>query len=89
MVCFGYPTEGQITRQKPPRFDINEVVYENTYNKAQADKMGEMLAKRQGIEDSVRFADWMEKFCTRKWNSDFSIEMSRSAREIIKYFCKK
>ena len=89
MVCFGYPTEGQITRQKPPRFDINEVVYENAYNKVQADKMGEMLAKRQGIEDSARFADWMEKFCTRKWNSDFSREMSRSAREIIKYFCKK
>ena len=89
MVCFGYPTEGQISRQKPPRFEINEVVYENTYNREQADKMGEMLAKRQGIEDKARFADWMEKFCARKWNSDFSVEMSRSAREIIKYFCKK
>jgi nitroreductase len=89
MVCFGYPTEGQTARQKPPRFEINEVVYENTYNLAQADKMGEMLAKRQGIEDKSRFAEWMEKFCARKWNSDFSIEMSRSAREIIKYFCKK
>ena len=89
MVCFGYPTESQITRQKPPRFEINEVVYENTYNREQADKMGEMLAKRQGIEDKARFADWMEKFCARKWNSDFSVEMSRSAREIIKYFCKK
>ena len=51
--------------------------------------MGEMLAKRQKIEDKAYFADWIEKFCARKWNSDFSIEMSRSAREIIKYFCKK
>lgn len=89
MVCFGYPTQGQITRQKPPRFEIDEVVYENVYNVQQADKMGEMLAKRQGIEDKEHFADWIKKFCARKWNSDFSIEMSRSAREIIKYFCKK
>ena len=89
MVCFGYPTEGQITRQKPPRFETEEIVYQNTYDKQQADKMGEMLAKRQKIEDKAYFADWIEKFCARKWNSDFSIEMSRSAREIIKYFCKK
>ena len=89
MVCFGYPTQGQIDRQKPPRFAIDEVVYENTYNIEKADKMGEMLAKRQGITDENHFADWMQKFCARKWNSDFSVEMSRSARELIKGFCKK
>ena len=45
--------------------------------------------KKEPPNAEERFADWMEKFCARKWNSDFSIEMSRSAREIIKYFCKK
>ena len=47
--------------------------------------MGEMLAKRQGIEDKSRFADWMEKFCARKWNIDFSIE--NTAGELWT-FCK-
>ena len=89
MVCFGYPTQGQIDRPKPPRFEIDEVVYQNSYNIEKADTMDKMLAKRQNITDENQFADWMQKFCARKWNSDFSIEMSRSARELIKGFCKK
>ena len=89
MVCFGYPTEGQQTRQKPPRFQLDQVVYQNTYNIEKADKMADMLKERQSMADEAQFADWMVKFCQRKWNSEFSVEMSRSARELIKGFCKK
>ena len=30
------------------------------------------------------FEDWMKAFCNRKYNSDFSVEMSASVREYLK-----
>lgn len=87
MVCFGYPTAQQIAREKPKRFDISDIVYENRYDTKKADRMKEMIAKKQGLSDD-EIGRWTEKFCERKWNSDFSVEMSRSSREIIRYWCK-
>jgi len=87
MLVMGHPTEQQKRREKPPRFAVEDVVYENGYDAEKAAKMPEMLQKRQSL-DGEAFASWMDKFCKRKWNSDFSIEMSRSCNEIIKDFCK-
>ncbi len=89
MLCFGYPAKSQLERSKPPRFEIGDVVYENSYNKEKADTVNEMLMKKQGYEDREAYEKWIKAFCKRKWNSDFSVEMSRSVREMIKYFCKK
>ena len=86
MLCFGYPTQQQIDRPKPPRFSIEDIVHENAYDQNKND-MADMLAKRHGF-DEAQLEDWVIKFCKRKWNSDFSREMSRSSNEIIKSFCK-
>lgn len=32
------------------------------------------------------FEDWTEAFCDRKYNSDFSKEMTRSVEEYLKQF---
>lgn len=89
MVCFGYPTEQQKTRQKPTRFQVESIVHENGYQveKADAAAMEEMLNLRQGDWGQDSLADWVRRFCKRKWNSEFSVEMSRSAREMIKAWC--
>ena len=87
MLVIGHPTEQQKRREKPPRFSVEDVVHENGYDLEKATKMPEMLQARQQLDDEA-FAVWMDKFCKRKWNSDFSIEMSRSCNEIIKDFCK-
>lgn len=87
MVCMGYPTPQQRERAKPPRFAVEDVVHENGYSLEKADRMDEMLMNRGGCADN--YADWLQKFCARKWNSEFSVEMSRSCREILKYWCKK
>ena len=86
MLCFGYPTEQQRSRPKPPRFTVEDIVYENGYDAARAATMDNMLRRRQGLSEA-EYADWLERFCQRKWNSDFSIEMSRSCREIIQTWC--
>ena len=88
MVCFGYPSEQQIARQKPPRFEAEDVVFNNRYEDKGADKMQEMLMKRQDLSpDEIK--DYVVKFCNRKHQSDFSIEMSRSCKAMIDDFCKE
>lgn len=89
MLCLGYPDESQIKRKKPPRFELSDIVYENVYDIKKADTINEMLMKRQGYTDEGSYKSWIYNFCQRKWNSSFSKEMSRSVREMIKYFCKK
>ena len=86
MLCFGYPTQQQIDRPKPPRFTIESIVHENGYDQEKND-MAEMLKERHNFTEEA-LADWVQRFCKRKWNSDFSREMSRSSAEIIKYWAK-
>lgn len=83
MLCLGYPTEQQRERQKPPRLKVEDIVYQNRYDTQKAGRMGEMLAERQSLSPE-QFADWLRRFCARKWNCDFSVEMSRSAKESIR-----
>ena len=82
MVVIGVPTQQQWERKKPARFEIGDVVHENTYKPTGAEGFRQMLEKRQGIsgEDMDR---WLLAFTKRKWNCDFSREMSRSAAQII------
>ncbi len=87
MVCFGYPTDQQKRREKPARFGTEDIVMENGYDIAKADNMEQMLAEREKLNEDELKA-WIERFCRRKWNCDFSAEMTRSAREIIKNFCE-
>ncbi len=89
MLCFGYPAISLLERKKPPRFSVDDIVYQNGYDKSKADTVEEMLIKRQGFESREAYISWIKNFCNRKWNSDFSKEMSRSVREMIKYFCER
>lgn len=86
MVCFGYPTKQQIERPKPKRFTIESIVHENGYDLEKAAKMDNMLLEEHGVAEAANdtLEDWVKRFCARKWNSEFSEEMSRSCREIMK-----
>ncbi len=83
MVCFGYPTQQQKDRPKPPRHGVSDLVHENGYDAAKSADMARMLSSQQG-KDGEELADYIRRFCKRKWNSDFSIEMSRSCTEMVK-----
>ena len=39
--------------------------------------------------DNRSFEDWMTAFCKRKYNSDFSKEMSRSVQKYLEQYAKK
>ncbi len=87
MLCFGYPTAQQCNRPKPPRHAVSDLVHENGYNSEKSAAMDRMLSSQQGREGED-LADYILRFCKRKWNSDFSQEMSRSCTEMVKAWCE-
>ncbi len=83
MVVFGYPTEQQLSREKPQRFQLDEVVCENTYQDPDGLKLRQMMAKNVG---QLSYEEWITRFHDRKYNSDFAREMSRSVAEYLKQY---
>jgi len=83
MLVFGYPTQQQKERVKPARVAMRHVVHENGYREMDAEELEEMFAYKAGQRT---YQEWMQAFCDRKFNSDFSREMSRSVGEYLKQF---
>jgi len=88
MLCIGYPTAQQLSRPKPPRHNVADLVHENGYSLEKAAEMERMLSIQQNKEGE-ELADYIRRFCKRKWNSEFSQEMSRSCTEMVKHWCGK
>ena len=87
MAVYGRPTQSQIDRKKPPRFKVEDLVHENTYKAIDAQEMVDMIGERQGLEGEA-LDRWLLAFCKRKWNCDFSREMTRSAAQMISEWCE-
>ncbi|MCI9637454.1 MAG: nitroreductase [Hungatella sp.] len=83
MVVFGYPTQQQRRRVKPERCKQEYIVHENTYRRLGEEELRGMLRKNYKDGD---FDSWIQAFCQRKYNSDFSIEMSRSVKKYLENF---
>ena len=83
MVVFGYPTEKQLQREKPERVAMKHIVHENTYRYMDVEELEEMFAPKS---KNKTYEEWMQAFCNRKYNSDFSKEMTRSVGEFLKSF---
>ena len=87
MAVYGKPTQNQIDRKKPPRFRVEDLVHENTYKAIDAEEMVNMIGERQALEGEA-LDRWLLAFCKRKWNCDFSREMTRSAAQMIREWCE-
>ena len=83
MLVFGYPAKSQLEREKPPRSAMQHIVHENGYRDMDAEELKQMLSVKTGIRG---FEDWIQAFCNRKYNSDFSREMSRSVQVYLEDF---
>ena len=83
MLVFGRPTRQQLERPKPERCAPRYIVYENTYRAMDAGKLEAMLAKNAGQRP---YGEWLKAFCKRKYNSEFSREMTRSVTQYCKDF---
>lgn len=83
LLVFGYPTRQQKQRPKPERVDMGYIVHENRYRRLDACQLRTMLEKNAGNSD---YEAWIKAFCARKYNSDFSKEMTRSVKAFLEQF---
>ena len=83
MVIFGYPTEQQQRRPKPERVDMKYIVHKNGYQSLSDRELEEMWTPRAGEKG---YEAWMQAFCNRKYNSDFSREMTRSVAKYLEQY---
>lgn len=83
MLVFGYPTRQQVYREKPKRVELSHVVHENAYRAMDAQQRKDMWQEKAGV---MSYEEWMKKFCERKYNSEFSKEMSRSVGVYLEKF---
>lgn len=81
MVVFGYPTQQQKERPKPERCRLEDIVQENVYHRRDGAELRHMFEKETRNRS---FEEWAQAFCKRKYNSDFSREMTRSVEEYLK-----
>ena len=81
MLVFGYPTQQQLERKKPERAEMKHIVHKNSYRCMEGEELREMFTARTGERG---YDDWMQAFCLRKYDSDFSREMSRSVNLYLK-----
>ena len=83
MLVFGYPSEQQTRRVKPVRSSLEYIVSENKYPEMDPDYVRGMFEPKSG---NVDYEDWMKAFFKRKYDSDFSREMSRSVEKYLEQY---
>lgn len=91
MIVYGYPTKQQQERRKPARFTLEHIVHENTYRRMEEKELVDMFEERAKQQGDVNFDfnKWVVAFYNRKYNSEFSKEMSRSVDMYYQDFLKK
>lgn len=83
MLVFGYPTQQQKERPKPERAAMAHIVHENAYRDMDGAELQQLFSPKLGVRT---WEDWMRAFCERKYNSDFSREMTRSVATYLTDF---
>jgi len=84
LVCFGYPA-GEGPKRRTERFEREYVVYKNAYRRLSGAEMEAMFASRSaGGSFGAEAENVGQMLYLRKFVADFSIEMSRSVKEMLK-----
>ena len=93
MLVFGYPTQQQKDREMTARFDQKFIIFENGYRQLAPAEFNEMFAERESQMPKGKamagIANFGQAMYRRKFASDFSVEMSRSAREWLQGWQKE
>ena len=85
MVVYGYPDLDHIQKEKPKRVDNKYVIFKDEYKRLSKDEIKDMFKDKTIVKS---YEDWLKAFMERKYNSDFSKEMSRSGDKYIERYKK-
>jgi FMN reductase (NADPH)/FMN reductase [NAD(P)H] len=89
MLCFGYPDTKAAGRKRTSRFDRKFIVFQDSYKRLKAEYFDEMFreetaARFQGRSDIEGAVNVGQQTYRRKFAADFTVELNRSVRAIIK-----
>ena len=86
MLVFGDPPSEQMNRPYPRRFDERFILFENQYHRLSKQELKEMFAEQESqmTKGQAKEANFGQAMYFRKFDSEFSVEMSRSVRLILK-----
>lgn len=88
MLVFGYPTQQQMEQGYTHRFDEKFIVFENQYHRLGKEDFDEMFTERQSRLAKGRSMKGIttvgQATYLRKFSADFSVEMRRSVRTMLK-----
>ena len=93
LICFGYPTQQQQDRPHTERFDQKYVVYQDQYKHLTSKDFDAMYQSRHAQvfkdREMLKGAENVGQLMyTRKFDAEFSREMSRSVQTILKSWTK-
>ena len=83
MLVLGYPASEHYKRKKPERCKLEDIVCVNQYHRKDKAELEHMFEKETKVKS---FEEWASAFCKRKYNSDFSKEMSNSVQKYMDQF---
>ncbi len=88
LVCFGYPTPQQLTRELTGRFNPKTIVFEDHYTRLGEETLGAMFQERQervfGEREEVQGARNLGQLIyVRKFDAEFTHEMTRSVKAML------
>ena len=93
LLCFGRPAVEKAEKRLVPRYDPKFVTFKNTYHRLSKEEMNEMMRPSAEhnhpdlpLEEAVKLLG--QEIYFRKFISEFSAEMTRSSREMIKNWQK-
>lgn len=89
LICFGYPTEQQKERQQTERYKQEYIVFKDKYKRLSREELDDMFkcTNDRLFGDGTRIngaENYGQHMYIKKFSSDFSKEMNRSVREILK-----
>ena len=88
LLCFGRPKREHTPETQVSRFAPEFIAHKNTYRRLDAGELERMLQPREDKFPDGRYLEGAQNFGQheyfRKFNADFSFEMSRSVREALK-----
>ena len=89
LLCLGYPTKAQKARRPTSRFDREFVVFQDSYRQLGEDEFGRMFQKEhaRAFKDSEELNGAVnvgQLIYRRKFAADFTMEMNRSVKAILK-----
>ncbi len=85
LLVFGKPTQQQMDREKPKRFALEDIVYQNQYKQKNIDELTSMIQNRIHKDD---IESYVQAFAKRKFYAEFREEMNRSVRVMLDSWMK-